>query len=68
MKRLTIKVLYNLYIYNRSFDIPLMLACKYLFKGTAYLVIPRPPPYITELQDRFTMVLVTPLSDQKLER
>lgn len=57
MKRLTKNVLYNLYIYNRSFDIPLMLACKYLFKG-----------YITELQDRFTMVLVTPLSDQKLER
>ena len=44
-----------------------MLGCKYLFKGTKYLVI-HPPPPITELQDRFTMVLVTPLSDQKLER
>ena len=55
------------FIYNRSFDIPLMLGCKYIFKGTKYLVIHRPPP-ITELQDRFTMVLVTPLSDQKLER
>ena len=33
------------FIYNRSFDIPLMLGCKYLFKGTKYLVIHRPPPY-----------------------
>ena len=50
-----------IFIYNRSFDIPNV--SDYIFKRTAYLV--NPPP-ITELQDRFTMVLETPLSDQSI--